>query len=67
VRLIEAALQFVLGHQTVVSVIPGANSPDQVRANRKLLETKIPPSLWSDLKSEGLLRQDAPAPASPLL
>jgi D-threo-aldose 1-dehydrogenase len=67
VRLIEAALQFVLGHPAVVSVIPGANSPEQVRANAKLLEAQIPPSLWSDLKSEGLLRRDAPVPASPLL
>jgi D-threo-aldose 1-dehydrogenase len=67
VRLIEAALQFVLGHPTVVSVIPGANSPEQVRANGKLLDAQIPASLWTDLKSEGLLRQDAPVPTSPLL
>lgn len=59
VRLIEAALQFVLGHPVVKSVIPGANSPDQVRANVALLNAHIPASLWSDLKTEGLLREDA--------
>jgi D-threo-aldose 1-dehydrogenase len=63
VRLIEAALQFVLGHPAVVSVIPGANSPEQVRANAALLGAPIPPALWSDLKSEGLLRPDAPVPS----
>jgi D-threo-aldose 1-dehydrogenase len=60
VRLIEAALQFVLGHPAVKSVIPGANSPDQVRSNVALLETAIPAALWADLKTERLLRADAP-------
>ena len=60
VRLIEAALQFVLLHPAVKTVIPGANSADQVRGNLALLEKRIPPGLWSDLKQEGLLRSDAP-------
>ena len=63
VRLIEAALQFVLGHPVVKTVIPGANSAEQVRNNRALLDTPIPAELWSDLKSEGLVRVDAPVPA----
>jgi D-threo-aldose 1-dehydrogenase len=62
VRLIEAALQFVFGHPAITTVIPGANSPDQVRANAALLQAQIPQALWDDLKSEGLLRQDAPVP-----
>jgi D-threo-aldose 1-dehydrogenase len=62
VKLIEAALQFPLAHSAVVSVIPGANSPDQVKANAALLTARIPAGLWSDLKSEGLLRADAPTP-----
>ena len=62
VRLIEAALQFVLGHPAVKTVIPGANTPEQVVANRRLLEVQIPAGLWSDLKAEGLLRPDAPVP-----
>lgn len=60
--LIAAALQFPLHHPSVVSVIPGAQSADQARANLKVFETPIPDALWSDLKSEGLLRQDAPIP-----
>jgi D-threo-aldose 1-dehydrogenase len=62
VKLIEAALQFALGHPAVKTVIPGANSPDQVNTNMLLLKSHIPPALWSDLKSEGLLRADAPVP-----
>ena len=65
VRLIEAALQFVLGHPAVTTVIPGANSPDQVAANIALLQARIPAALWSDLKAGGLLRPDAPVPAGP--
>ena len=38
VRLIEAALQFVLGHPAVKTVIPGANAPDQVDRQRWPLE-----------------------------
>jgi D-threo-aldose 1-dehydrogenase len=62
VRLIEAALQFVLGHPAVKTVIPGANSAAQVAANVALLGAHIPEGLWSDLKSQGLLRLDAPVP-----
>ena len=61
-RLVEAALQFVLGHPAVKTVIPGANSAEQVRANRALLDTPVPTLLWSDLKDEGLVRPDAPVP-----
>jgi D-threo-aldose 1-dehydrogenase len=60
VRLIEAALQFVLGHPVVKSVIPGANSAGQVWANRQLLDRPVPGSLWAALKAEGLVRDDAP-------
>jgi len=62
VRLIEAALHFPLGHPAVKTIIPGANSPGQVQANLKLLDAKIPPDLWVDLKSQGLIRRDAPVP-----
>jgi D-threo-aldose 1-dehydrogenase len=60
VRLVEAALQFPLLHPSVVSVIPGGQSVAQVRANRAILDVAVPPQLWSDLKAEGLLREDAP-------
>ena len=62
VRLIAAALQFVLGHPAVKSVIPGAVSADEVRQNVAILETEIPPELWADLRSAELIRADAPVP-----
>jgi D-threo-aldose 1-dehydrogenase len=63
--LIAAALQFPLGHPAVKSVIPGASNPDEVRQNVEIFETPIPIGLWSDLKSQGLIRQDAPIPQEP--
>ena len=62
VPLIAAALQFPLRHPSVVSVIPGGQSPDEVRGNLRVLETPIPPELWADLKAQRLLRADAPTP-----
>lgn len=63
VPLAAAALQFVMGHSAVKSVIPGAMSADEVRTNVQLFETDIPPGLWSDLRLEGLIRSDAPLPS----
>lgn len=60
VTLKEAALRFPLLNKCVVSVIPGGQSAEQVKDNRKALDRKIPAALWSDLKTEGLLREDAP-------
>ena len=65
VRLIEAALHFVLAHPAITTVIPGANAPEQVTANLALLRAHIPPSLWSDLKTEGLILDIAPVPTGP--
>jgi D-threo-aldose 1-dehydrogenase len=60
VRLIDAALQFPLLHPSVVSVIPGGQSAAEVESNRAIMDKAIPPALWQDLKSAGLLRDDAP-------
>ncbi|WP_370232188.1 aldo/keto reductase [Cognatishimia sp.] len=62
VKLIEAALQFVLGHPAVKTVVPGAVNAQEVQANVAVLETPIPPAFWSDLRSSGLIRADAPLP-----
>ena len=62
VKLIEAALQFVMGHPAVRTVIPGAVSAAEVEANVALFSRKVPAGLWADLKSAGLLRPDAPTP-----
>jgi len=63
VPLAAAALQFPLSHRNVVSVIPGLGSPLQMEKTRALYETVIPAELWSTLRTEGLLRGDAPVPA----
>jgi D-threo-aldose 1-dehydrogenase len=63
VRLIEAALRFPLGHPAIVSVIPGAQNPQEVRRNAEIIRAQIPGALWSDLKAEGLLHPEAPVPA----
>jgi aryl-alcohol dehydrogenase-like predicted oxidoreductase len=62
VPLRAAALQFILAHPTVTSVIPGCRSRAEVESNRRALDVRIPRALWEDLKGEGLLREDAPTP-----
>ena len=60
VAMVDAAFQFTLRHPSVVSVIPGAVGPSQVDANLRAALAVIPNALWADLKSAGLLREDAP-------
>jgi D-threo-aldose 1-dehydrogenase len=61
--LATAALQFALGHPAVSSLVLGATSPQEVARNLAGLTTPIAPTLWSDLKTQGLLRAEAPVPA----
>lgn len=62
VNLAAAALQFPLANGAVATVIPGLGSAARVRQTADLFAEQIPKSLWSDLKSAGLLREDAPTP-----
>lgn len=62
VPLIAAALQFPLGHPVVASVIPGPNSPAQVRSNLQAMRHPIPADLWAELKAEQLIDPAAPTP-----
>ncbi|CAN5670166.1 aldo/keto reductase [soil metagenome] len=63
VPIAAAALQFVLGHGSVASVIPGARSAVHVERNVAAFRHPIPADLWAELKHEGLLREDAPVPS----
>jgi D-threo-aldose 1-dehydrogenase len=63
VPLAAAALQFPLAHPAVLSVIPGMATASQVADVTQWSSLAIPDGLWSDLKSEGLIRADAPVPA----
>jgi len=62
VALAAAALQFVLAHPAIVTVIPGARSRAEAERNAAWATAPIPAALWSDLKAEGLLRAEAPVP-----
>lgn len=63
VRMVDAAFQFPLRHPAIVSVIPGGQGVAEVEANLKAATAEIPAALWADLKSEGLMRNDAPVEA----
>ncbi len=58
-----AAMQFPLAHPITAAIIPGALEPAHVQGNAELLAHPIPAALWTDLKQEGLLREDAPVPS----
>ncbi|GAA1655990.1 aldo/keto reductase [Kribbella alba] len=62
VTLPAVALNFPLHHPAVAGIAVGCRTADEVHTNAALSRTKIPDALWSDLKSAGLLRKDAPTP-----
>lgn len=65
VPLKAAALQFPIAHPTVAAVLTGVRSPAELAENAKLFDLPIPAELWSELKAEGLLADDAPTPVHP--
>jgi len=64
VPLKAVAIQFIFGHPTVATVIPGTRSPDRLEENYRMMQVRIPGELWSDLKSEGLIPAETPIPPS---
>jgi len=60
VRLVDAAFQFPLLHPAHVTVIPGGQGVAEMDSNLHAAGASIPAALWEDLKSEGLMRPDAP-------
>ncbi|MCE9648464.1 MAG: aldo/keto reductase [Parvibaculum sp.] len=63
VPLPAAALQFPRAHPLVATVIPGVATASELASALDWSARAIPPALWSDLKSEGLLHPSAPVPA----
>lgn len=57
-----AALQFAAAHPAVATVIPGTKHPQRAHENAQLFAADIPPQLWDDLKTEGIIRTEAPVP-----
>ena len=41
-------------------MIPGGQTPAEMGANLAVAQAQIPDALWSDLKAQGLMREDAP-------
>ena len=64
VDLATAAVQFPLAHPLVAAAIPGATRPEYVTGNLQRLQTPVPADLWAELKTERLLRADAPVPGA---
>lgn len=63
VPLPAAALQFLLAHPAIASHIPGMRSVEQIEQNIVWANHPIPSDLWRELKTQHLLREDAPVPA----
>lgn len=62
VGLATAALQFALAHPAVVSVVLGAQCPEEVERNTAAFSSEVPAALWADLKAAHLLDADVPVP-----
>lgn len=62
IDLKAAALQFVLAHPAVATVIPGAQTVGELEQNVDMVEKHIPSGLWQDMRSEGLIPDEAPTP-----
>ena len=63
VPLKAAALQFGLAHPAVAATIPGPRTPNEVSENISMVSFDIPGDLWVELKSEGLIPDEAPTPS----
>ena len=57
-----AALQFVLAHPAVASVVVGMRTAAEVKSAITRLRASIPAELWESLRNAGLLSADAPTP-----
>lgn len=55
VSLPAAALQFPLRHPAVASVLTGAGSVAELRANITSFDQELPRELWNDMEKEGLI------------
>ena len=55
VSLPAAALQFPLRHPAVASVLNGAGSVAELRANIASFDAQLPEDLWTDMEREGLI------------
>ncbi len=64
VPLKAAALQFPLGHPAIATVLTGVRSAAEFKENERLFRHPIPDEMWQELKTEGLLAEEAPVPVN---
>ncbi|MBX9446017.1 MULTISPECIES: aldo/keto reductase [Dickeya] len=57
-----AALQFAAAPSIVSAIIPGARTPEQVKANIQSMKVSIPRAFWDELREQKLITADAPVP-----
>ncbi len=62
VDLKAAALQFVLAHPAVATVIPGAQSIAELEQNIEMVRQPITAELWDEMRAAELLPANAPTP-----
>jgi D-threo-aldose 1-dehydrogenase len=63
VPLPAAAMQFVVAHPAIPSFVAGTRTVEQLQTNLEWFSHPIPTEFWAELKSKGLLREDAPTSA----
>ncbi|MEG5263994.1 aldo/keto reductase [Pseudomonas sp. JDS28PS106] len=66
VPLKAAALQFILAHPVIKTVIPGCRSVKQLYENIETLNAVIPIEFWRALQMCRLIREEAPIPQDEL-
>lgn len=62
VDLKAAALQFVLAHPAVATAVPGAQTVAELEQNIAMVQQDIPTAMWADMRSAGLIPDNAPTP-----
>jgi D-threo-aldose 1-dehydrogenase len=62
VPLRAAAIQFPLAHPAVATIAAGVRTPAHLDEYPAFMRALLPSELWADLRSEGLIRDDAPTP-----
>ncbi len=63
IPLPAAAMQFVAAHPAIPSFVAGTRTVEQLAKNLEWFGHPIPADFWAELKTRGLLREDAPTPA----
>jgi D-threo-aldose 1-dehydrogenase len=63
VPLKAAALQFVLAHPAIPTVLAGTRNPHHMQENIDLMVHKIPAEFWAALRDADLVRANAPTPS----